>query len=71
MYWDVSWENGRHRDWLRAGEANGDVLGYDLGEVDGNVLVLELGGVLGCDLGEVDCNVFDNVIVIQWCRVAL
>ena len=39
-------------------------MGCDLGEVDGNVLVLELGDVLGCELGEVDCNVFTNVIGI-------
>ena len=63
--------NGRHCDWLRAGEAKGDGLVCDLGEVDGNVRVLELGGALGCELGEVDCDVFDTVIDVQWCCIRL
>ena len=46
IYWGVNSQNGRYCDWLRAGETKGDVLGCDMGEVDGNILVLEVGDVL-------------------------
>ena len=54
MYWGVNSQNGRYCDWHRAWKAKGYFFGCELGEVNGDILFLELGDMLGCELGKMD-----------------